>query len=337
MTFRDREKERYRILKPKLFSQGAQPEGVYRRRPRYFCLDDQSSSENLFPGVRASAIQYFKDRRIPWHDGLQDGTVPSNHLCCSQSCCVNFLYPLVSNPERVKLVLDCFYPELAEVLPIYKDKPLPDGGTPYVAFEWIGTRDYLGELKRKTGPRTRGKYFTSADFAFRFKRNNGKVHLVLGEWKYTESYGRSTLGKQKPVRKDNYREAFHRTEGVFGPQRESLYNAFFFEPFYQLMRLQLLAQEMEAGDLGREMEADVVSVLHICPMANGEFREAKYVTSPGLQRQFPGKETLEIWKELVPDDKFLSISVEELLNTISRHGRSLDSDWVSYLECRYHW
>ena len=117
MTFRDREKERYRILKPKLFSQGEQPEGVYRRRPRYFCLDDQSSSENLFPGVRASAIQYFKDRRIPWHDGLQDGTVPSNHLCCSQSCCVNFLYPLVSNPERVKLVLDCFYPELAEVLP----------------------------------------------------------------------------------------------------------------------------------------------------------------------------------------------------------------------------
>ena len=200
-----------------------------------------------------------------------------------------------------------------------------------MAFEWIGTRDYLGELKRKTGPRTRGKYFTSADFAFRFKRNDGKVHLVLGEWKYTESYGRSDLGKQKPVRKDNYREAFHRTEGVFGPQRESLYNAFFFEPFYQLMRLQLLAQEMEAGDLGREMEADVVSVLHICPMANGEFREAKYVTSPGLQRQFPGKETLEIWKELVPDDKFLSISVEELLNTISRHGRSLDSDWVSYL------
>ena len=103
------------------------------------------------------------------------------------------------------------------------------------------------------------------------------------------------------------------------------------------MRLQLLAQEMEAGEIGQEMEADVVSVLHICPMANGEFREARNVTSPGLKREFPGKGTLDIWKELVPHDKFLSISVEELLDTISRQGRSLDSDWVSYLEARYGW
>jgi len=103
------------------------------------------------------------------------------------------------------------------------------------------------------------------------------------------------------------------------------------------MRLQLLAQEMETGDLGREMEADIVSVLHICPMANGEFREAKNVTSPGLKQEFPGKGTLDIWKELVPNDKFLSISVEELLGTIGRRGPSLDSDWVDYLERRYNW
>ncbi len=116
-----------------------------------------------------------------------------------------------------------------------------------------------------------------------------------------------------------------------------MYDAFFFEPFYQLMRLQLLAQEMEAGDLGREMEADVVSVLHICPMANGEFREARNVTSPGLKQEFGSKGTLEIWKELMPDDKFVSISVEELLDTIRRQVQSFDSDWVSYLECRYGW
>ena len=324
-------------MKPKLFTPSAQQDGLYRGSPRFFCLADECADENLSKGIRTSAIQYFKDRRIPWHEGLDDSTVPSNHLCCSQSCCVNFLYPLASNPERVRLVLGSFYPELAEALPIYKDKPLPEGGSPYVAFEWIGTRDYLGELKRKKGPRTRGKYFTSADFAFRFRRNDGKVQLVLGEWKYTEFYGRSDLGEQKPVRKDNYRRSFHRTDGVFGPARESLYGTFFFDPFYQLMRLQLLAQEMEAGDLGQEREADVVSVLHICPMANGEFREARNVTSPGLKREFPGKGTLEIWTELVPDDKFLSISVEELLDTIRRQGANLDADWVSYLESRYSW
>lgn len=235
------------------------------------------------------------------------------------------------------MVLGSFYPELTEALAISEDRPLPTGTSPFVAFEWIGTQDYLGEAKRKGNSRTRGANATSADFTFRFKRNDGKVQLVLGEWKYTESYGRSDLGKQKPVRKDNYRRAFHRRGGVFGPQHERLYDAFFFDPFYQLMRLQLLAQEMEIGDLGREMEADVVSVLHICPIANGEFRDAKYVTSPGLKQQFPGKGTLEIWKELVPDDKFLSISVEECLSTISSHRGSFDADWVSYLESRYRW
>ena len=34
----------------------------------------------------------------------------------------------------------------------------------------------------------------------------------------------------------------------------------FFEPFYRLMRLQLLAQEMESGEFGLEMDAEVVSV-----------------------------------------------------------------------------
>ena len=92
MTFRDREKERYRTLKPKLFSREAQPEGLYRRRPRYFCLDDECADENLYKGIRTSAVQYFTDRGIPWHDGLKDSAVPSNHLCCSQSCCANFLY-----------------------------------------------------------------------------------------------------------------------------------------------------------------------------------------------------------------------------------------------------
>ena len=337
MTFRDREKERYRSVKPKLFSVEAQPNGLYRLRPRDFCLADECSNENLYGGIRASAIQYFSDRRIPWHDGLKSRTVPSNHLCCSQSCCINFLYPLVSNPDFVKTVLGNFYPNITEPLAITGDLPLPDKTFPFMAFEWIGTKDFLGESSRKGGRRTRGANATSADFAFRFRRNDGKIQLVLGEWKYTESYGRSDLGEQKPVRKENYRQAFHRVNGVFGPRFERLYDTFFFDPFYQLMRLQLLAQEMESGNLGREMEADLVSVLHVCPMANGEFREPRHVTSPGLKQEFPGKGTLEIWNELVPDDKFLSISVENLLDTISTNKGRLDSDWVNYLECRYDW
>jgi hypothetical protein len=333
MTFRDREKERYRTLKPMLFSEEAQGDGTYRGRPRSFCLADDCSGENLYNGIRASAIQYFADRRIPWHDGLDKRRLPSNHLCCSQSCCVNFLYPMAGNPALVAAVLGVFFPGLAKAMPVYEDELLPGGSAPYMAFEWIGSQDYLGELKRKGGRRTRGANFTSADFAFRFIRKDGKVQLVLGEWKYTESYGSSDLGI--PVRKANYRRAFDRADGVFGPQRRDLYDALFFDPFYQLMRLQLLAQEMEIGELGREMEADMVSVLHICPTANREFRE--HVTSPQLKAMFPGKGTLEIWQELVPEDRFMSISVEDLLDAVVRKGWSIDRDWVQYVGDRYGW
>lgn len=329
-TFRDREKERYRELKPRLFSSETQDEGNYRERPRFFCLADDYSSENLYKTIRASAIEYFKARNITWHDGLEKRRVPSNHLCCSQSCCINFLYPMTTKPGILASVFQHFYPELAEPLLIDEDLALPNGSFPYVAFEWIGVCDYMGETKRKGSERTRGANFTSADFIFRFKRKDGKIQVVLGEWKYTEEYRRQDKGID--VRKQNYHLAFNRDGGVFKRRGDDLYDALFFDPFYQLMRLQLLAYEME---LSREMDADVVSVLHICPKANREFRDR--VTSPYLANTFPGKGTLEIWKELVPQNKFKSISVEDLLNTILRRTKTDDWEWADYLKVRYGW
>ena len=221
-------------------------------------------------------------------------------------------------------------PELAEPLPISEDLPLPNGSFPYMAFEWIGVRDYLGETKRKGSERTRGANFTSADFIFHFRTKDEKIQIVLGEWKYTEEYGR--LDKGIEVRKQNYHPAFNRLGGVFEHRGEDLYDALFFDPFYQLMRLQLLTQEME---LSREMDADVVSVLHICPEANKEFRGR--VTSPRLANIFPNKGTLEIWEELVPHDKFISISVEGLLETILRWTEADNQEWAVYLKIRYGW
>ncbi len=68
------------------------------------------------------------------------------------------------------------------------------------------------------------------------------------------------------------------------------------------MRLQLLAREIEMGELGPELEADAVSVLHISPSANLEFR--RQATSPYLAEKYPGKGVLEIWQSLVPPERF---------------------------------
>ncbi len=339
LTFRDKEKARYEQIKEKLFSPEAQKNGSYKEISRSFCLADEYSYENLYQSIRDSAIAYFLIRGIPWHDGLKGRHLPSNHLCCSQSCCINFLFPLVKRPDLIKAIFSHYYPTMSVPLPMTEDKPLTDGTFPLIAFEWTGKpgTDYLGEGKRKGRKPTRGANFTSADFAFRFREINGRIHLVLGEWKYTEEYGRSYKGSGRSgeVRKNNYINSFNNLQGAFSKNsdKDELYDSLFYEPFYQLMRLQLLAQEVEAYT-EKEMNADIVSVLHVCPEANVEFR--RNVAPDYLQEKFPGKDVLKAWKELVPGDKYTSISVEDLLGIIVRNA-SDNQEWVNYLKTRYGW
>jgi hypothetical protein len=338
LYFRGQEKSRYEGIKDKLFSEEARKNGAYKTIPRSFCLADEYSYENLYQGIRDSAISYFLIRGIPWHDGLKGRHLPSNHLCCSQSCCVNFLFPLMKRPDFFKAIFHQYYPDLKDPLPITGDKPLTDGTYPFIAFEWIGTRDYLEEAKRKGMRRTRGANFTSADFTFRFQTNDNKIHLVLGEWKYTEEYGRNYKGSGRAgeVRRNNYEKYFYKSDGVFSTnhQKACLFDSLFYEPFYQLMRLQLLAQEMESHK-GKEMDADIVSVIHVCPDANLEFR--KSVAPDYLKNKFTGTEVLDIWRKLVPADKFMSISVEDLLDTIVSQVKGNNGNWVDYLKKRYDW
>ncbi len=329
--FRNNEKSRYRQLKGEFLSAAAAKDGTYPVGERHdFCIENDHSEENLFKDIRDDAISYFKQRRIPWHDGIERRQKPSNHLCCSQSCCVNFLFPLIDKPVLIKNVFSKYYPEFLAPLPINLDGSLPNEGTPYLSFEWIGADDYLGESKRKEMRRTRGANFTSADFIIRFKRKDGKIQAVLGEWKYTEEYGKTNLGID--TRKKNYIQAFERDGGVFIEPSSQLYDSLFFDPFYQLMRLQLLAQEMEVN---HEMDADIVSILHVSPKANVGFRN--HITSRYLEKSYPGKTVLEIWEGLVKTERFKSISVEDMLQAINQAASTKYSSWVDYLNMRYGW
>jgi hypothetical protein len=75
-----------------------------------------------------------------------------------------------------------------------------------------------------------------------------------------------------------------------------------------------MAQEME---FRKELDADVVGVLHVCPEANKGFRDK--VTSPELARNedYFDDGPFDIWKKLVSPGKFQSISVESLFNALA--------------------
>jgi hypothetical protein len=329
-TFRDSEKQRYRALKPRLFSEAACRPGTYAGRPRDFCLADAHAAENLHESLRDESLRYFRERRIQWHKQSAPG-LPSNHLCSSQVACVNALWPLARDPELLARVFGPLLPELDEPLPFDADRPLPDGTAPFLAFEWIGTRGYLGER----GGRSRGANATSADFAFRFRRRDDRVQLVLGEWKYTESYARRL---PPPTQLNPAQLATYR--GPFARWRERqpglpAYEAFFVEPFYQLMRLTLLALEMEraAAEGAGELGAEVVSVVEVVPRANREFATA--ITSPELARY--GCCVAGIWDALAPAGRFTPVAAEGLLMLIEEAAPADKAAWAADLLLRYGW
>src|SRR4051812_4036471 len=218
------------------------------RGPAYdFCVPREFAALSLLPEVREPALALFAGLEIPWHAGIEGG--PSNHLLSSQVQCVNALGQMVSDPGRVVRA----FGELVgsdEVLEIEPGR--------FLTFEYIGPTDYFGEVPG--GARVRGAHCTSVDAAFLHRARDGVVELVLVEWKYTESYRvREPDQAKDEVRRSRYGAALADPDG---PVRDDVlaFEQLCDEPFYQLVRQQLLAHELEkAGAEG----AGRVRVLHV--------------------------------------------------------------------------
>ena len=127
----------------------------------------------------------------------------------------------------------------------------------------------------------------------------------------------SHFAKSRTDRTKIYRPLFEKADcpinkDLLPLNKENLpnFDSLFYEPFYQFMRQQFLANEMEKA---YEMCADVVSVLHIAPAQNNDFRK---VTSPELAKL--GESATSIWKKLVKTEgRFISVSTESLFGNLS--------------------
>jgi len=284
-------------------------------------LPEECADENLFEEIRAPALPYFKNQEIKWHDG-QDAK-PSNHLCDSQVCCVNLLFPFADKPDALVELLRPVFPTIRRVLSM-------EAGL-FVSFEWIGEENYLRE-KCRTSKRIRGANFTSADAAVMFEREDGLRQIVLIEWKYTESYGDTWLrfARSGTDRRQIYAWLYEREDCFLDKSLLPCFCDLFYEPFYQLMRQQFLAHEMENA---HELRADVVSVLHIAPAHNRDFRR---VTSPALGCL--GDSAVGVWKRLVrTPDRFASVATEDLFGRLPVVRFPELAGWWDYVNRRYSW
>jgi hypothetical protein len=273
------------------------------------------ASINLAPSIREVASRYFDAYNITWH-------THAHHALSSQICCLNFLMPMADDRDRVQqLVSTALSIEKPEMLEAENG---PDGRPWFIGFEWNGGgRDYLNE-SRKGEVLKRGSNSTSADAMVRF-RSAGKTEILLIEWKYTEKYGAPIPARGNDTRVKRYKNLAFAPDGPIRAEQGLALADFFYEPFYQLLRQQMLAFQLE-----KTGGADRARVLHISPSRNHPLH---HVTSPGLRRF--GDDAFNVFKQLLVDrSQFVSRSAEDLfrpLITTSAH----DDPWASYLVQRY--
>ncbi len=269
----------------------ARQDGIYPRFDRSFpyCLPPQHAALNLLPDVRHGADALFEELGIPWHDSVGGG--PSNHLRDSQVQCVNALFPMIADPPRIKRAFGHLV-DIDEVLQIEPGR--------FLTFEYIGPVDYFDEGAGSA--RVRGTKCTSFDAAFRYRTSTGSIELALVEWKYTEQYAavRKPSAAKDLTRTSRYRDDFLDPSGPLKfdvLDFEWLLN----EPFYQLMRQQLLAHRLE---LDHAEEADVVRVLHVLSPDNAEYQAS--LTRD--QHRALGKTVDEVWPQLLQSrDRFVHV------------------------------
>jgi hypothetical protein len=277
--------------------------GLFFGIPRSFVLI--TPSLNLWEPIRQGAIEYFEQNRIRWWNGSEN--LPSGHLLSSQVACVNHLFILRHQKELSLKVLQTVLPDIEEALVV-------DGG--YVEFEYIGSQQYLYEHGF-----SRGANCTSVDAVMFGKRRNGRKVLFLIEWKYTESYPRHN--KYISERATVYDKLIDNKNGPF--MEGVPHEAYYYEPFYQMMRQTLLAEKFIEN---REKGCDECINVHVIPNQNYELKNQ--ITSP----LFNGTDIHDVWmRRLKNPESDIPLDPTQLF-----HGALNTGDWkglIDYLSKRY--
>ena len=201
---------------------------------------------------------------------------------------IDHLFPLRKNRAAVLALARSIDPEFDSVEILENDK----GQDGYISFEVVSATDHLNE-KRGQDMLKRGALCTSIDAVIVAKKK-GKHVLLTIEWKYVESYynedksqnvGDKTSGGTRLIRYTDLIENSKQLKSLDN-YRGSVY---FFEPFYQLMRQTLWAEQMVKHKKDEVIKADDYLHVHVVPRGNKELLQKKYPCS-GFHPQncFPG-------------------------------------------------
>lgn len=275
--------------------------GEYDGKKYPFVL--QKPELNLWEEIRNDAIKYFKDNNIKWYKGKDD--LPTGHLLSSQVACINHLFYLRDNQRLASLILNNIDSNIVEAEKL-------DSG--YIEFEFIGKHG-LNERCH-----TRGINCTSVDACMIGKNKEGEKILFFIEWKYTETYDYKS--RQCKEKEEIYNHLISDPKSPFKDNRVEIY---YYEPFYQLMRQTLLAEQCVKH---KEYGCSDYRLVHVIPKEN--IKLLNTITS----KKMTGTNISKAWKNVLKrKDTYFSVSPKEFLAPIIDDEEA--SLLVEYLKKRY--
>lgn len=282
---------------------------VFLGKERDFVL--KQVEKNLFEPMRNAALDYTRQNQISWWGGKN----VTGHTLSSQVACFNHLFPIRNDLVAVTAILKKINPDFLRPLIISTDNFYPA----YIQFEAVSDHQYLNE-----DGLTRGTNCTSVDALIYAEHKDGSLWLIPIEWKYTEHYGNDNKanGDRGITRKLRYHHLIEHSAQL----RDTNMHWFYFEPFYQLMRQTLWAEQMVANKLKETLKADNYMHLHVIPSANSDLLLKNYNCS---------KHTMELtWRNSIKDQaKYKIIDPKDLMQPVAALGTY--PDLIQYLTARY--
>jgi hypothetical protein len=249
-------------------------------------------------------------------------------MVSSQVACVNFLLPLAEEPAALTAMLRSMDDDVVEVVAIEYDLPGGERAASLVELEWVGLKGSL-----EGAATTRGMNVTSADALVVARTEQGMRRAYVFEWKNAECYPPDDckgLGKSGQTRRDRYAALYAAPDSPFNgsvPIDDLLY-----EPFYQLMRLGLLAAKMVRE---KELGISEARVVVVCPTANGEYRSR--ITSPSLRARSVTSIADAMQSVARNPETFRVVDPASLARAIGTLTDPRIADWLRYNSDRYGW
>ena len=290
---------------------------MFMRANRDFVLID--GEKNIFKPIRKDVIEYFSKNKISWWGGSK----PTGHVLSSQIACVNHLFFIRNDKDAVLKMINAVSTDFIDLFEIETDQFSPA----YIQFEAVSDKDNLNEVKP-----TRGNYCTSIDALVFALHKNGSKWIIPIEWKYTEYYNNQNKAfegyKADPInckgeiRKRRYTNLINMSAQL----KNTDHDCYYYEPFYQLMRQTLWAEQLIRNKDNETIKADNYLHVHIIPSENKDLLDKVYKCSQG---------NMELtWKSHLKDtSKYIIISPEKLLSNCLNDSKYTELE--GYLRERY--